>query len=179
MVEVVTRRHVDLGFVHGPVDDKHVSSEFIWETEMACLMPRRHPLAKLQTVKAADLRRYPLISLASTSPPSWLIGEALSSAGMPPKALIQTNLSVAAYALVDAGAGVALIDPLAQLTNAYPRLVVRSFGPPVRVQTACLYSTFGPLSQLANDFLTEVRATISDIASKSQFISLLSKSPNR
>ena len=179
VLEAVTRQQVDMGFVHGPVDDKHVSGELLWETEIVCLMPRNHPLAALDVVKGGDLRRQPLISLAPMSPPSWLIGEALTSAGLPSTTVIQTNLSGAACALVEAGAGIALIDPLTQLFNAHPRLVVRPFRPTIRIRTACLYSSFRALSILGVDFLDEVRATVTEFATKSPFIAPLPKTSKR
>ena len=179
VLEALTRQQVDMGFVHGPVDDKHVSGEFMWETEIVCLMPRNHPLAALDVVKGVDLQRHPLISLAPMSPPSWLIREALTSAGLPATTAIQTNLSGAAYALVEAGAGIALIDPLTKLSNAHPRLVVRPFRPAIRVRTACLYSNFRALSRLSVDFLDEVRATVAEFATKSPFIAPLPKVSKR
>jgi len=173
VVEAVARQQADMGFVHGPVDDKHFDGEYVWETEVVCLMRKHHPLSRLDVVTVDDLRPHRLITLAPTSPPSWLLKDIIASAGMPGTTKIQTNLSVAAYSLVDAGVGIALIDPLAMLSNSFPNLVLRPFQPKLRIRTACLYSNYRPLSRLSVDFIKEVRAIITDIASISPFISML------
>jgi DNA-binding transcriptional LysR family regulator len=170
VVEAVTRQQVDLGFVHGSVDDPHVQADFMWETEMVCLMPRNHPLATLRAVKASHLVGQPLITLAQTSPPSWLIRENFAAAGVSPTPAVETNLTIGAYALVNAGAGIAIVDPLASLDDAFPKLVVRPFRPMVRIRTACLHTVFRPLSRLSMAFLETLRSMVAEIAISSGFI---------
>jgi DNA-binding transcriptional LysR family regulator len=84
--------------------------------------------------------------------------------------VIETNLTVSAYALVEAGAGIAIVDPLAHLNNAYPDLVVRPFRPMIQIRTACFHSTFRPLSRLSQDFIKQLRSIVDEISAASDFI---------
>ena len=174
VIEAVTRQEVDLGFIHGAVDDMHISGDFMWETEIVCLMPQHHPLSKHDTIACRDLVGQPLITLGPMSPPSWLIRENFSAAHISPATIIETNLSISAYALVEAGAGVAIIDPLAHLNNAYSNLVVRPFRPTIQIRTACFHSAYRPLSRLSQDFIEQLRSIVAEISAASDFIVPLS-----
>lgn len=165
VIEAITRQEIDIGFIHGAVDETHISGQFLWETEIVCLMPRHHPLAKLRTIACRDLVGQPLITLGPTSPPSWLIRENFSMARITPSTVIETNLTISAYALVDAGAGIAIVDPLAHLNNAYSNLVVRRFQPTIKMRTACFHSAFRPLSRLSQEFIEQLRLVIASTTS--------------
>jgi DNA-binding transcriptional LysR family regulator len=170
VIEAVGRQEVDLGFVHGPVDVPHIAGNYICETQIVCLMPKRHPLTRRKMVSPHDLAGHPLVTLGPSSPPSWLIRESFSAARVTPNVVIETNLTISAYALVEAGAGVAIVDPLAHLNSAYPDLAVRPFRPRVLIRTACFHSAFRPLSHLSQDFIKQLRSVVDEIAAASEFI---------
>jgi DNA-binding transcriptional LysR family regulator len=174
VIEAVTRQEVDLGFVHGNVDDPHINGQFMWETEIVCLMPRRHPLTKHKAIACRDLVNQPLITLGPMSPPSWLIRENFAAARISPATVIETNLTISAYALVEAGAGIAIVDPLAHLNKAYSNVVVRPFRPTIRIRTACFHSAFRPLSGLSQHFIEQLREIVDEISAVSDFIIPLS-----
>src|SRR3546814_20432181 len=78
--------------------------------EMVCLAPTDHPLAKYQVVTPNDLSPYPLIGLEMGSRLSPLVLNAFKLAGKPYRTAIEVRYSETACLLVQAGAGVAIVD---------------------------------------------------------------------
>lgn len=160
VVEVVARHEAEIGFVHAPIDDPSVTGEVICESEVVCLLARDHPLAARDSLGPGDLAGERLILLGPQSPPSHLVREAFDACGVAPRIAAETNLSFAAVFMAQAGAGVAVIDPLLAAVGAYPDAVVRPFRPRIVVRAAWVHSVYRPPSRLAEAFLDALHGTV-------------------
>ena len=150
VVERVARREVDMGIVYAPVSDGGVEAEDLVTTELACVVPRKHALARKRVVKAADLEGYTLISMGATTRIGNLIEEACRKAGAPvPDIGIEASSSLAACLMVSEGAGVGLVDRATSLSGKFGDLAFKSFAPRIQLAVMLIYTRDRPRSRAA------------------------------
>jgi len=139
-VEGVSRREIDIGIVYSPEDDPAVEAEDLLRSQVACVLPPRHPLAAKRTISATDLVGQTVISIERVSKIGKLgreIALRCEAAGVPPpEPVIEPSSSLTACMLVREGIGIGLVDRVAVMSGAFSDLVLRPFHPrvPLRVQ---------------------------------------------
>jgi DNA-binding transcriptional LysR family regulator len=149
-IERVARREVDLGLVYAPVTDGAVEVEPFIATEVVCVVPRRHPLARKRRIGARDLEGRPLISLGATMRIGTLIDEGFRRAGVPvPEVGVEASSSLAACLMVSAGAGIGLVDRATSLSGKFGDLAFRPLDPTIRVDVQIIYPRDRPRSRAA------------------------------
>jgi hypothetical protein len=78
---------------------------------------------------------------------------------------LRTAIEVAwvstAWAMVDKGIGLALVDDFSQLDQLYPNVTLRPLTPRIEIQADVLSPRGRPLSRLAQEFLTVAREVLS------------------
>lgn len=148
VVERVARREVDMGVVYAPVADGAVETEDLVTTEVACVLPRGHPLARRRRIGAADLAGQAVISLGPTTRIGMLIDEGCARAGVPaPEIGIEASSSLAACLMVGEGAGIALVDRASALSGRFGDLAFRPFEPAIQVAVQVIYPRDRPRSR--------------------------------
>ena len=160
VVQQVKQQQADLGFAFAPVDEMMAGAEPLFETALVCIMPSDHRLASSSRVQAADLEGENVIALTPEVPPGLLLREALDRHSSRGFAAIETNSAAAALALVRAGAGVAVVDPLPLLGGPLEGLAVRPFEPCVPITLGVLFSRNRPLPRIAMQFVREMRKVL-------------------
>ena len=140
VIERVARREADLGVVYAPVVDRGVEAEDLATTEIACVVPKNHPLAKKRQVTAPDLAGESVISLGPLTMLGRLIEEASRKAGASaPVIRIEASSSLTACLLVAEGAGVALVDRAAAASRKFDDLAFRPYRPEIPVPIQIIY----------------------------------------
>ena len=158
VVERVARREVDMGIVYAPVTDGGVESEDLVVTELACVVPRKHPLARKRLINARDLEGHSVISLGSTTRIGVLIEEGCRKAGVPvPDVGIEASSSLAACLMVSEGAGIALVDRATSLSGKFGDLAFRAFTPRISVMVQLIYTRGRPRSRAAVQLSEQLR----------------------
>lgn len=159
VVERVARREVDMGLVYAPVADGGVDAEVLVVTEMACVVPRKHALARRRLIEAGDIAGLSLISLGATTRIGLLIEEECRKAGVPvPEVDIEASSSLAACLMVSEGAGIGLVDATIALSGKFGDLVFRPFRPCIRVGVQLIYTHDRPRSRAAVQLSQHLRA---------------------
>ena len=139
-IERVARREADIGLVYAPVLDRGVEAEDLAITEIACVVPKTHPLAHKEEVSALDLVDESVISLGPRTMLGMLIEEASRRAGgIAPLIRIEASSSLTACLLVSEGAGVALVDRAAAVSRKFDDLAFRSYSPKISVPIKLIY----------------------------------------
>lgn len=150
VVERVARREVDMGLVYAPVTDGGIESEDLVVTELACVVPRKHPLARKRLIDAQDLEGHSVISLGSTTRIGVLIEEGCRKSGVPvPFVGVEASSSLAACLMVSEGAGIALVDKATSLSGKFGDLAFRPFRPQILVTVQLIYTRGRPRSRAA------------------------------
>jgi DNA-binding transcriptional LysR family regulator len=128
ILEQVGAQRCDLGFVAQSIAHPQVRLETLGEWPMRCILPRGHRLARKRTVSAADCEGEAFVSFARTSALRMRVDHAFAQAGIVRRLGVEAALAQSVVALVEAGLGVALVDPLSA-AGAAARVAVKRFVP--------------------------------------------------
>jgi DNA-binding transcriptional LysR family regulator len=160
VVDLVADRRVDLGFVLIPARDSATVAVDLCAADLVCVIPKTHTLAASKSVRLRDLHDVPMITFARRLPLGALIAGAFERARVRPQNAVEVMQSATAFALVKAGAGIAIMDGFALLDGLPPNLIARPIQPAVRVVARQLSARDRPQSLLANAFAKDVVAII-------------------
>jgi len=144
----VSRREADMGLVYAPVADPALEIEDLIITEMACVVPNGHPLAKKSEIFARDLHDESVISTGPRTRLGALVEEACQREGhTPPRIGIEASSSLAACMIVECGAGIGLVDRSIELSGKFDALSFRPFRPRVEVKIQLVFPRDRPRSR--------------------------------
>jgi DNA-binding transcriptional LysR family regulator len=161
VIERVARREVDMGLAYAPVTDSGVEAEALVSTEIACVLPKQHRLARKRSVAAADLQAESVISLGPTTRIGALIEEECRASGVPPPVVgIEASSSLAACLMVSEGAGVGLVDRATSLSGKFGDLAFRPFRPRIAVTVHLVYPRGRPRSRSAVQLSEHLRRIV-------------------
>ncbi|RQH08945.1 LysR substrate-binding domain-containing protein [Paraburkholderia dinghuensis] len=128
VVEHVGAQRCDLGFVVPLIAHPQVRLEALGQWPMRCIVPRGHRLARKRIVTAADCAGEAFVSFLKLSEPRTKIDRIFADSGVTRQMGVEAALAQSIVALVEAGAGIALVDPLSA-AGAAARVVVKRFSP--------------------------------------------------
>ena len=144
----ISRREADIGLVYAPVSDAAIAAEDLITTELACVVPAGHALARKRTVSVRDLADESVISTGPGTRLGALIDEACRREGdASPWIGIEASSSLAACMLVHCGAGVALVDRSIALSGQFEDLVFKPFSPRIEVRIQLIFPRDRPRSR--------------------------------
>ena len=152
VVEAVADHRVDLGIVLTPVEDAHTLARHLCTAELVCVMPETHDLASYAVVGPEEIAPFPLISFNRHQPIGALIEEAFRAASIRRAIAVEVTQSWTACALVQAGAGIAVMDGFTTLAGVPDGLTVRPFQPNTQITSRLLQSLDRPSSRHAEAF---------------------------
>jgi DNA-binding transcriptional LysR family regulator len=162
VVEAVADHRVDLGVVLTPVEDAHTLTRHLCTAELVCVMPQTHVLAGHAFVRPQDLVAFPLISFSRHQPLGPLIEEAYRAVSIRRTIAVEVTQSWTACALVQAGAGVAIIDAFTTIGGIPSGLTVRPFRPTTHITGRLLLSLDRPASRHAQAFTDVLFSVVQD-----------------
>jgi DNA-binding transcriptional LysR family regulator len=161
-VERVARREADMGIVYAPITDPGVETQEFATTEIACVLPRDHRLAKKRRINAADLTSIPVISMGATTRLGMLIEAACRRCSAPvPRVAVEASSSLAACLMVSEGAGIALVDRATSLSGKFGDLAFRVFEPRISAMVHLIYPRDRPRSRATVSLSQHLRQVVS------------------
>lgn len=144
----VARREADIGLVYAPVAESSLDAEDLLTTQMACVLPSTHVLARARVVRAADLAGESIISTGPHTRLGMLIEKACRARGeAPPTIGTEASSSLTACMMVGCGAGVALVDRSIELCGKFGDLVFKPFRPRTDVLIQLIFPRDRPRSR--------------------------------
>jgi DNA-binding transcriptional LysR family regulator len=112
----IAARKADIGIALETTPVPGVCGELLMEFEARCLLPEHHPLAGRTVVTAADLDGMAMIAVPRADHFGDPIAAVFAQRANPPVQVVECAGATGACAMVEAGVGFALLDPVA----AYP-----------------------------------------------------------
>jgi DNA-binding transcriptional LysR family regulator len=126
-----------------------------------------HALCAQKAITPKHLADETLITFPDETLTNSSIREAFSRAGVRCHITFTLNQSYAAYALVQAGNGLGLLDPFPLMqTYAFPELTVRPFSPSLRLVPTVVFSESRPVSLLTRSFIEDLQSTTNELVAK-------------
>ena len=100
---------------------------------------------------------YALISYTSTQGLAPLINAIFAEARIAARPGLEVDLILNAWALVNAGAGIALVDPFSGIGGSFPQVIARSFVPRTPLALEVIHAEDRPLSRVGEAFLAHIK----------------------
>jgi DNA-binding transcriptional LysR family regulator len=158
--DLVASGQFDLGVVADEIDSTGVEVEEFARFRVALAMPKGHPLEALDVVHPADLGGHPFIALAPEDTTRREAEEAFERAGVTIRPVIETPYSTTICAMVAAGIGLGLVNPLTAEPYLGHGLVLRPFEPALHFRTLLITPPNRLASRNLVEFIRHLRAAV-------------------
>lgn len=140
--------------------------EDLCTSRFGCVLPRDHALARRDALTVSDIAASPLICLHRALPLGAIAHRLFEQADLMLRPATEVSQSSVACALVEAGAGIALVDKLSILTNpGTARLVFVPLRPESTIVGRLVLPAGTAQAASSRSFCMELRRTVCDIAS--------------
>ena len=160
VIDRVARREADFGLCFAPVQDPAVEAELLKASDIACIMPRDHKLAALDTIPIEALEGQDIITYAPHTPIGKPVEEAFGAAGIELNRRVQVNYSTTAFLLAAQGAGIAMVEPLLLNSDSMPSLVARPIRPRIEVRIMLIHAVGRPPAKTGTKLVELIREEI-------------------
>lgn len=159
VLEHVGARRCELGFVAQSMAHPQVRLEMLGTWPMRCIVPRGHPLARRRAVNAADCAGEALVAFARGSERRMRVDRVFAEAGIVLRRGAEATLAQSVVALVEAGVGIAIVDPLSA-AGAAARVTVKRFAPALAESLYVARGANGAQQGLADAFVAHAGAVL-------------------
>jgi len=160
--EALLDQHADLGVVIMPMEHPNLEVSALCEGRMVCIVPYNHPLARRSTLSLEHLRGSPLISYGRASPFGTIVSAMYEAVDEPMTVAIEVGSPQNACALVQSGAGVALVDEFSARSWGQGTFVMRPVEGSPTLVASLVHSRYEPMSQLAHELVKALRKVLAD-----------------
>lgn len=158
--DLVASGQFDLGIVADEIDSTGVAVEEFARFRVAVAMPQGHPLETLDVVHPRDLDGHRFIALAPEDTTRREAEEAFERAGVTIRPVVETPYSTTICAMVAAGIGVGLVNPLTAEPYLGHGLVLRPFEPALHFRTLLITPPRRLASRNLEEFIGHLRAAV-------------------
>lgn len=158
--DLVASGQFDLGIVADEIDSTGVAVEEFARFRVAVAMPQGHPLETLDVVHPSDLDGHRFIALAPEDTTRREAEEAFERAGVTIRPVVETPYSTTICAMVAAGIGVGLVNPLTAEPYLGHGLVLRPFEPALHFRTLLITPPSRLASRNLEEFIGYLRAAV-------------------
>lgn len=148
----------DVGLLLGQVDLPGVQTRVLGGAELVAVLPRDHLLTTRSVLGPADLVKSRLISAGPVL--TTLVEGAYALQGIRYQPQLRCDQAQSACALVNAGLGVAVVDPYSAAVAPGSAIVTRKFSPVTRVAVVAVLPDGAAPDPMVESFLTALAATV-------------------
>ena len=173
--------HYELGIVEVGVAVDGLRMEQFEIGDEVCIVPAEHPLTGLDVIRPEDLRGQSLITFPPDDRYRRRFDRIFSDIGLSNSVRIETNTAGSVCALVEAGLGVSLVNPISARAWSDRRIVIRPFSISIPFIVGVCQSLGRPRSKLADHvtrLVLEECAILRDQLSATQERTSYSKAAN-
>lgn len=153
LIERLLNRQADLAVTIFPVSHPNLEMEEVGRGRLVCVCPYNHALARRSQLSVADLLPFPLIAYARETPFGAMVEALFGASGEQARAAIEVASPQNACALVQAGAGISLVDEFSARSWAGSQLVVRPMADAPVLKATLIRLRIEPMSRLAQAFV--------------------------
>jgi DNA-binding transcriptional LysR family regulator len=156
LLDLVASQSVDLAVGFLSPEHKRVATRDLVPGRLICIMPKDHPLTQEREVSARMLSMHPFIGYTMSQGLNSVIRAAFVQERLEIEPMIEVGLISNAWALVNEGPGVALVDEHSNLQALFPHVVRRPFVPDFPIGLELLQPAERQLSVLAEEFVARL-----------------------
>ncbi|WP_058913757.1 LysR family transcriptional regulator [Entomohabitans teleogrylli] len=153
------QRH-DLGLTETVTTPAGTARESLLTLNEVCVLPADHPLARKRSLGPADFSGENYISLSRSDSYRQLLDQLFHEHGVKRRMVVETHSAASVCAMVRAGAGISVVNPLTALDYAASGVAVRRFRIAVPFTVSLIRPLHRPASALVNAFSEHLRAAM-------------------
>lgn len=158
VLELVADQRADLGIADvNPTSSGLIRSAFR-RSQMVCVMPTNHALARSEYIDAAALHAQPLVMLAKRNPMRPTLEQLFKKSNSEPHVVIETATALSALNFVARGVGITLINPFPALLATHKGVTVRPFTPHLSYEASFFTSAQTLQSSIVHRYMEFARA---------------------
>ncbi|HVL76358.1 MAG TPA: LysR substrate-binding domain-containing protein [Noviherbaspirillum sp.] len=157
VVDMVMKQRCSVGFVILPMNYPSMHGELLINTDLLAAMPAGHRLADKEVITPTDFDGERYVSNPRDLQSRLQADALFASFGVERKLQIETQINAGVCAFIEAGLGVALVDPVTALDYIGRGVVFRRFEPTLQTEFQVLYPSERPPSILVRAFVSHVR----------------------
>lgn len=159
------QRH-DLGLTENSVTPAGTERHTLLTLNEVCVLPAHHRLASHQVLTPEDFRDERFISLSSADTYRQLLDKLFDDAQINRNLVLETHSAASVCAMVRAGVGLSIVNPLTALDYAASGVVVRPFSIAVPFTVSLIRPLHRPASTLVDTFIHHLTQYTAGIASQ-------------
>ncbi len=164
VADLVASQQYDLGVVSAiPLADASIEMEPLAESRLVCILPPGHRLADKHYISPSDLEGEAFISLGTEQSIRHKIDSVFDSVGVSRQLLVDTQLAYSACALVLAGSGVSLVEPITALHYQKLGVVVKRFEPRIAYRYNLIFPAHKTKSAMTLSFVKLMRKELKQL----------------
>jgi len=158
VLDMIQNERCDLGFAMLPLrTSRHGQSKTLLSAKMVGVVPANHPLAECEVLHPEDFSGQNFISMTPLPEARTMIDALFVSYGVQRRTNIETQISAAIIKLVEAGAGVSIIDPLSSLGYTGNQVKFIPVEPEIINNYSLIISPLKSRVQILTRFIDHVR----------------------
>ncbi|WP_322093630.1 LysR substrate-binding domain-containing protein [Paraburkholderia bannensis] len=158
-LERVAAQRCDLAIVNEAAPPPGVRFERLGQWPMRAILPRGHGLARKRVVHATDCEGEAFVSFESGTPARLRIDRLFAECAVTRATGVEADLAQAVVTLVEAGMGIALVDPVTAAALG-TRVAVKRFEPSLEVPVNIARSVQQDGAPLADAFVRHAAAAL-------------------
>ncbi|MEG0148641.1 MAG: LysR family transcriptional regulator [Comamonas sp.] len=158
MTQALITQQIELGVTYMPTTHPSLSMQPLYENRIVAVLPLDHPLATREEISSRDLVHEPFIGYSSDIPFGHLVQQIFGSEENQPVPRVEVQQAQVACALVQAGAGVALVDELTIRGPSWSHIVAIPVAPMVHAPIHAFRLQHQPMSRLAQEFVKVLKS---------------------
>nr|WP_284739418.1 LysR substrate-binding domain-containing protein [Rhizobium sp. CG5] len=158
--DLVASGQFDLGIVADEIDKTGVAVTDFARFRVAVAVPDGHPLESCETVRPQDLVDHAFIALAPEDTTRGEAEVAFHNAGVKVRTVMETPYSTTICAMVAAGIGIGLVDPLTAEPYIGRGLTLKPFEPALHFRTLLITPPNRMASRHLQEFIEDLREAI-------------------
>jgi DNA-binding transcriptional LysR family regulator len=155
--EWMSAQRFDLGLTEAREAPPGTVIEPLLSMDEVCVLPAGHRLAAKKKLVPRDFEGEAFVSLAPDDPYRAQIDAVFAEAGVQRRMAVETHSAVAVCAMVEAGLGLALVNPLTARASVNGRLVMRPFSVSMPYRISVLRPLHRPAQPLTEALITALR----------------------
>lgn len=156
--EAILTHQVELGVAYMPLVHPSLESHDLYKNRIIAVLPESHYLANRKRISITDLIDEHLIGFSSDIPLGQLIRGLFGPEDAQPTSRIEVQQAHVACAMVQAGAGVALVDEMTLKGPIWSHVVLLPVTPSINAPVKAFHIALEPLSRLAKEFVAHLKA---------------------
>lgn len=164
LMHEMTTQVFDLCLAESQFERDSEAGETVFAGDMVCVLPRDHPLAARELLRPGDFAGQPFIYFGQNDPYRHKLDGVFNQADVTRDYAAETTTASSVCALVAAGVGISVINPLTAASHAGGAVVVRRLSVSVPYELALWYPARSTRRPQVQGFISALNEVIREMA---------------